>query len=161
MRVLKHCKEVVFFLPIVRMFKMKTEFVFDEKIKQFHSEVSFFVYLGLVFTLSALNLWFFIVAIFIFLGILFGRLAITKLTVYIKKGIKKDWTVIWTMLPRGLAAAVLSNYFTSKSITKLSCKEEYPLTFFKFNNFNFLLFFFAIIFNSSILCSIFSLLIIV
>ncbi len=121
-----------------RMFKLKIDFVFDEQIKEFHSEVSFvirtffFVYLGLTFTLSldfaglsfvpqypfdllipewiwGIGMYMFIIALFVvFLGLFVVRYIGATVTTAIKKDIKEDKSFLYAMIPRGLAAAVLA-----------------------------------------------------
>lgn len=118
---------------IARMFKIKTKFVLDERIKQFHSELSFvvrtffFVFLGLVFTLSlsghmdvetiipgldALNntgTLFLIGVVLIFLALMAVRYLATSITVRIHPESRDDKFAIWLMMGRGLAAAVLAS----------------------------------------------------
>ncbi|MEW5761045.1 MAG: cation:proton antiporter [Candidatus Thermoplasmatota archaeon] len=112
---------------VTRMLKMETTFVFDERIKQFHSEFAFFirtfffVYIGVVFTFGwATNIkyiFLFILTISImFMAILSTRYIISFVTVRANVALKKDRTVIWIMLPRGLAAAVLASMVVSKGI---------------------------------------------
>jgi cell volume regulation protein A len=118
---------------IARMFKIKTKFVLDERIKQFHSELSFvvrtffFVFLGLVFTLSlsghmdvetivpgldAFNntaTLFLIGVVLIFLALMAVRYITTSITVRIHPESRDDKFAIWLMMGRGLAAAVLAS----------------------------------------------------
>lgn len=118
---------------IARMFKIKTKFVLDERIKQFHSELSFvvrtffFVFLGLVFTLSlsghmdvetiipgldALNntgTLFLIGVVLIFLALMVVRYLTTSITVMLHPESRDDKFAIWLMMGRGLAAAVLAS----------------------------------------------------
>ncbi len=121
-----------------RMFKLKIDFVFDEQIKEFHSEVSFvirtffFVYLGLTFTLSldfaglsfvpqypfdllipewiwGIGMYMFIIALaVVFLGLFVVRYVGATVTTTIKKELKEDKSFLYAMIPRGLAAAVLA-----------------------------------------------------
>lgn len=119
---------------IARMLKIKTGFVFDEHIKQFHSEVSFlvrtffFVYLGLTFTFtmvgfdyvpnSALNMpeqilanpmyLFGLVMGVILIGIFIIRYIAASVTCAVDEEVKEDKPYIYSMVPRGLAAAVLA-----------------------------------------------------
>jgi cell volume regulation protein A len=113
---------------ITRIFKMKTEFVIDDKIRQFHSEITFFirtfffVYLGLMFTFPEVydtSFWIFIsVSLLIFLVILVSRYGIVNTLVLIRPEHKKDKNIIWVMLPRGLAAAVLAAMVVAEGIPK-------------------------------------------
>ncbi len=119
---------------IARMLKIKTGFVFDEHIKQFHSEVSFlvrtffFVYLGLTFTFtmvgfnyvpnSVLNMpeqilanpiyLFGLVLGVILIGIFIIRYIAASVTCAVDEEVKEDKSYIYSMVPRGLAAAVLA-----------------------------------------------------
>lgn len=117
---------------IARILKIRTGFIFDHNIKQFHSEISFlvrtffFVYLGVTFvfamgnfpfqpgfylpeqiTSSPLILFFLVLAI-IFVGILVIRYIAASVSCAVDKEMKADKSYITTMLPRGLAAAVLA-----------------------------------------------------
>jgi cell volume regulation protein A len=121
---------------IARILKIKTGLVFDDHIKQFHSEVSFvvrtffFVYLGLIFTLS-FSTWsyepqlpfnmelpaiivdtpmflFILVLLIAFLGIFLVRYLAATVTVTLDKEVKPDKSYLYSMLPRGLAAAVIA-----------------------------------------------------
>ncbi len=118
---------------IARMFKIKTKFILDERIKQFHSELSFvvrtffFVFIGLVFTLSlsdhmdvetpipgldALNnsaALFIIGVVLIFLALMAVRYIAASVTVRIHPESRDDKFAIWLMMGRGLAAAVLAS----------------------------------------------------
>ena len=118
---------------IARILKIKGSFVFDEHIKQFHSEVSFlirtffFVYLGITFVFSIgagsfTNLAGFIPPVIaadpiyvfallmavLFIGMFIMRYIAATVTVSIQKESKEDKSYIYTMIPRGLAAAVLA-----------------------------------------------------
>ncbi|MCK4758345.1 MAG: cation:proton antiporter [Thermoplasmata archaeon] len=139
---------------IARMFKLRSDFVFEEKIKEFHSEVSFmirtffFVYLGLTFTLSSnfgnylpiypidsiIPDWvaansmylFFITLSVIFLGIFVVRYIGATVTTTVKPDIKEDKSFLYVMIPRGLAAAVLASLpFTIIDYTDATVNPEY------------------------------------
>jgi cell volume regulation protein A len=118
---------------IARMFKIKTKFVLDERIKQFHSELSFvvrtffFVFIGLAFTLSlsdqmevttivpGLDAYnntatlFIIGVILIFLALMAVRYIAASFTARIHPESRDDKFTIWLMMGRGLAAAVLAS----------------------------------------------------
>ena len=112
---------------IARILKVKGSFVFDEHIRQFHSEVSFlirtffFVYLGITFVFSIgadsfsnlapfippaiaeVPLYVFILFMsIIFLGMLVVRYIAATVTVSIQKESKPDKPYLYTMLPRGI-----------------------------------------------------------
>lgn len=114
-----------------QIFKMKTRFVLDEKIAQFHSELSFliktffFVLLGLSFSLTFAGsnptsvipflklingtpLLFFIAVVVIFLSLILVRYVVSFMTAAIHEGSRQDRTAIWSMVARGLAPAVLA-----------------------------------------------------
>jgi len=118
---------------IARILKVRGSFVFDEHIRQFHSEVSFlirtffFVYLGITFVFSIgegsfsnlapfipasiadVPIYVFILLMaVIFVGMLVVRYIAATVTVNIQKESKPDKSYIYSMLPRGLAAAVLA-----------------------------------------------------
>ena len=118
---------------IARILKIKGSFVFDEHIKQFHSEVSFlirtffFVYLGItfVFTIDSgsfnnlpgfLPVWlvdeplyiFMLLMGILFLGMFIMRYIAATVTVYMEPESKEDKSYMYAMIPRGLAAAVLA-----------------------------------------------------
>lgn len=111
---------------ITRMFKMKTVFIFDEKIKQFQSELSFFVttfffvYLGMIFIIPPPNsrtFWLFIiVSVLIYLVIQVCRFAASWYIVKLQPKRKRELGIFTMMGPRGLTTAVLA----SITITKLS-----------------------------------------
>ncbi len=118
----------------MRIFKIEKIFVLDAKIKQFHSELSFlvrtffFVYLGMVFTLHLQDLeinpngtlpdiittldpliLFLGAVVLIFVGIIMVRYIISGFTTIAHKDIKEDRSILWKMMPRGLASAVLAS----------------------------------------------------
>jgi cell volume regulation protein A len=116
---------------VARMFRIKSELVFDERIKSFHSEVSFliktvfFVYLGLSFTLDFQNLGInntipyfsppydmlalFVVGIILITGvIMLARYINTRMTVRLYKDVELDRNVMFTISSRGLASAALA-----------------------------------------------------
>lgn len=138
---------------IARILKIRGSFVLDDKIKQFHSEVSFlirtffFVYLGITFTFT-LNgdtfgslPWFVpawlaeqpLLILLTALALLFGGLFLvryvgTTVTCLFNKGSSEDKSYIYTMLPRGLAAAVLAQLpFTIASFSTSPEPTEYYL----------------------------------
>jgi cell volume regulation protein A len=119
-----------------------TRFVVDDKIKQFHSELSFvirtffFVFLGLVFTLQVGGVWavssgvpalqvlngsfslFLIGVLLIFGMIVLVRIVTAWVITYIRPRPAAERRVLWTLMGRGLAAAVLSSVpFTVPAFT--------------------------------------------
>lgn len=118
---------------IARILKIKGSFVFDEHIKQFHSELSFlirtffFVYLGIMFAftigansftnsadfippaIAANPLFVFVLLLgIIFIGMFIMRYIAASVTVKLQPESKEDKSYIYAMIPRGLAAAVLA-----------------------------------------------------
>ncbi len=118
---------------IGRRLKIQTGFVVDERIKQFHSELSFvirtffFVFLGLVFTLNISGQWrvstsvpllstlngtfalFFLGVLLIFLVIVGVRVLTARIVVAIHPKPPAERRVLWSLMGRGLAAAVLAS----------------------------------------------------
>jgi cell volume regulation protein A len=116
-----------------KRFRLKARFVVDERIKQFHSEISFvtrtffFVFLGLVVTfqfgggwlvstdlpiLYILNGTFFLFlagTVLIFLAILVIRVLTARITAAVLARPRGERRVLWSMMGRGLAAAVLAS----------------------------------------------------
>ena len=130
---------------IARMFKIKSGFVLDEKIKEFQMELAFvvrtffFVFLGLVFTLGVGGSWavdtelpvlsnfngtfflFIIGVVLIFIGLLAVRFLAAAMTSRAHAESRNDRGAIWVMMGRGLAAAVLATVpFTVSSYTSPS-----------------------------------------
>ena len=122
--------------------RLKAQFVVDERIKQFHSEISFvirtffFVFLGLVVTfqfgggwlvstdlpiLSFFNGTFVLLLVgvmLIFLAILAIRILTARLTAAVLSRPREERRVLWSMMGRGLAAAVLASLpFTIPAFT--------------------------------------------
>ncbi|MBI5000886.1 MAG: cation:proton antiporter [Euryarchaeota archaeon] len=114
-----------------RILRIKTKFVLNEHIQQFHGELSFvvrtffFVYLGMVFTFntagmgmspnhlpgfltsSSIVLFAFAMAVVMVL-LLIARAVGSTVTTTIKKGMRRDLGFMLAMLPGGLTAAVLA-----------------------------------------------------
>ncbi len=130
---------------MARMLKVKSGFVLDDKIKHFQMELTFvvrtffFVFLGLVFTLNAVGNWnvntdipllsglngsFWLLVfgvVLIFLGFIFVRYLTSTMTARIHKVSRNDKGAIWSMMGRGLAAAVLASLpFTVSAYTSPS-----------------------------------------
>jgi len=97
---------------VMKILRLKTQISLDKDIKTFHGEISFlirsffFVFTGLLFSLSLLNLILFGVALsFVFLAI---RAVAVGIAAFKSKELKEK-TLMAVMLPRGLAAAVLAS----------------------------------------------------
>lgn len=108
---------------ITRIFKIKTEFVLDERIKEFEGEVSFFVrtfffvYIGLMFSFTSLTYWILGVMLLLLVAFMAVRLLVTWVLVSWRKELTSDWQIFATMFPRGLAAAVLATLPSSNGIS--------------------------------------------
>lgn len=99
---------------IARRTKAKGDYALDKRLRQFQTEVSFFVrtfffvYLGMMFnpyTVTPLVLW---QASAVLLVILFARVISVKSFTRMDQKLNQSSFILITMLPRGLAAAVLS-----------------------------------------------------
>jgi len=101
-----------------RIFKKSPEdFVFDEHIKQFHSEMSFmvktffFVYLGIIFNLNALASFpIMIASLSLFAVVVLARYPIAKAVGRVAHMTPRETEATFIMFPRGLSAAVLATY---------------------------------------------------
>jgi cell volume regulation protein A len=97
---------------IARFLRIDKDFVLDSTIKTFHEEVSFFirtfffVYLGLIFSMGSLQESTILVAMAVLLVLIIARLIPTVFLA--KKSNGGFGTLMATMMPRGLAAAVLA-----------------------------------------------------
>jgi cell volume regulation protein A len=107
--------------------RLAWQFVVDERIKQFHAELSFvirtffFVFLGLVFTfeIGGESASVFLAGVFaIFLAIAGVRLVTAYVTARMLHRPAGERRVLWTLMGRGLAAAVLASVpFTIPAFT--------------------------------------------
>lgn len=101
-----------------RIFKKSPEeFVFDEHIKQFHSEMSFmvktffFVYLGIIFNLNALlSLPIMFASLSLFAVVVLARYPISRAVGRVAHMTPRETEATFIMFPRGLSAAVLATY---------------------------------------------------
>lgn len=132
-----------------RRLKFKGQFVVDERIRQFHGELSFvirtffFVFLGLVFTfqfgsgwavstelpvLSAANgtfVLFLIGVLAIFLAITGVRMITAVFTGWVLHRPQGERRVLWSLMGRGLAAAVLASLpFTIPAFTSPASEND-------------------------------------
>jgi len=116
---------------IARMFRIRAELVFEDRIREFHSEVSFliktifFVYLGLSFTLDFSKIGIqsrfevfsgyhgmiallIIGVILITVGIMVARYINMRISVALSRGLEVDKSVLSFVSARGLTAAALA-----------------------------------------------------
>jgi cell volume regulation protein A len=97
-----------------RFLKISDDLLIEDTIKFFHGEMTFFirtfffVYMGMIITFKELGWEFLLTSISIFLIIILMRYASIGLTVQLFKDKKHDRFLIMSMLPRGLASAVLA-----------------------------------------------------
>jgi cell volume regulation protein A len=98
--------------PIAKLLKFRTTVSIDDNVRDFHCQISFlirsffFVFTGLLFSLSSLTSVFFgLFLSFAFLGIRFFAVKMATL----KSELHEAETLMTIMLPRGLAAAVLAS----------------------------------------------------
>jgi cell volume regulation protein A len=130
---------------LAKRFHLPSGFVVDEHIKQFHSELSFvvrtffFVFLGFVFTFQFGGAWrvstslaglnglngtfalFLIGVTLIFVAIVIVRMLTAMLTAHLRSKPPAERRVLWSLMGRGLAAAVLASLpFTMPAFTSPS-----------------------------------------
>jgi cell volume regulation protein A len=98
--------------PIARLFKFRTTVSIDSHVRDFHCQISFlirsffFVFTGLLFSLSSFTSVFFgLFLSFAFLGI---RFIVVKMAA-VKSELHENESLMTIMYPRGLAAAVLAS----------------------------------------------------
>jgi cell volume regulation protein A len=98
--------------PIAKLFKFRTTVSIDSHVRDFHSQISFlirsffFVFTGLLFSLSSLaSVFFGLFLSFVFLGI---RFIVVKMAA-VKSELHEYERLMTIMFPRGLAAAVLAS----------------------------------------------------
>lgn len=100
---------------ILGMLKLKPLEI-DGSIKSFQKELGFFiktfffVYIGIIFELSTLSLAVIGIAVALMIGIFVSRYIGTRLLTRLKKEMKSDERLIFSMNARGLAASVLATY---------------------------------------------------
>ena len=100
--------------PIARAARMKNGFVLSEEIRQFQREISFFVrtfffiYIGFIFDLSALSLEVTLISVAFVAIALIARALAVKAWFGRLKQLRGSELILISMMPRGLAAAVLA-----------------------------------------------------
>jgi len=96
--------------------KFNGEFHFNEEIRQFHGEISFFirtfffVYLGIVFSVTPVDMNYIVLGFGIFLGLLGVRSISAAITSTVMGLSRSNKMAVIFMMPRGLSAAVLASY---------------------------------------------------
>ncbi|MEK6954831.1 MAG: cation:proton antiporter [Candidatus Micrarchaeota archaeon] len=99
---------------LAKLFSIKEDFDLDPAIRNFNSEVSFFVrtmffvYVGVVISFEDLTQDIIIIAFLMFVASLIARFAAVRLLTSMNKSLRGSDFIITAMLPRGLATAVLA-----------------------------------------------------
>jgi cell volume regulation protein A len=107
-----------------KMLNISDDSLVESTIKFFHGEMTFFirtfffVYLGEIFVFKFLNAQFFVVSIALFLIIIVVRYASVMLTVTFFPEKQADRFLMLSMMPRGLASAVLAILPVSAKISE-------------------------------------------
>jgi cell volume regulation protein A len=95
----------------------------NDTIRWFHGELAFFVrtfffvYIGLIFTVTHLGIGALLLCLLIFGAIVLARLLAAQLMVRIYPDRRSEEKILWLMTARGLAAAVLAPLPTAAGIT--------------------------------------------
>ncbi|MFH1587069.1 MAG: cation:proton antiporter [Candidatus Diapherotrites archaeon] len=111
---------------IARAFGFEEYFKMDYNLISFQTEVSFFVrtvffvYLGLIITISGLAGPALLVGVVLFIIIIFARYIATKVLVDTNKNLQPSWLTIFVMMPRGLTTAALASLPIMIGLTALS-----------------------------------------
>lgn len=106
-----------------RFLKLKSCALVDEAIKFLHGEVTFFirtfffVYMGMMISFNFIGLDFITLSFSLVLIILFIRYISVGLTVLVFSSKRRDRFVMLSMLPRGLASAVLATLPAAANVT--------------------------------------------
>lgn len=107
---------------LVKLLKLKANVFVDETIKSFHGEMTFFirtfffVYMGMMLTFKSMNFEFIIFGLLLVLLIIIVRFISVYIISIIFHEKKSDRFIILSMLPRGLASAVLATMPVSANI---------------------------------------------
>jgi len=126
--VLSNGKEISQHLPI------KTDFVLDERLKRFHSEITFFlktfffVYVGIIFSIERLTLPLIIFSIVILVIIIASRVIGVKFLVALRPEEREDQDVLLIMMPRGLTSVVLASILAATAIEDVSFLVDVAFT---------------------------------
>lgn len=126
--VLSNGKEISRFLPI------KTDFVLDDRIRHFHSEVTFFlktfffVSVGILFTLTRLGTTLILLSLLVLGIILFARALAIRFLVALKPEEREDQDVLLVMMPRGLTSVVLATILATTVLSGASLLVDVAFT---------------------------------
>ena len=119
---------------LARLLKLKVNVFIDDTIKSFHGEMTFFirtfffVYMGAMLSFNAANSKILISGAALILIIIVVRYISVQITGMIFKEKKHDRLIMLSMLPRGLASAVLATLPVSANIK--GCEDFMYYTFF-------------------------------
>lgn len=97
-----------------KFLKLRKDGWVGETIKFFHGEVSFFirtfffVYMGMIISFKSVSADFLLVVAALTAVVAAARFASVKITGFFSGETRKNWSLIFFMLPRGLASAVLA-----------------------------------------------------
>jgi cell volume regulation protein A len=114
-----------------RLMKLKITPFVDETIKFFHGEVTFFirtfffVYMGMMLSFNSINLQFITISISLLLIIVIMRYISVGIITLIVPEKKQDKFIMLSMIPRGLASAVLASLPLSANIKGSEVFIEY------------------------------------
>ncbi len=118
---------------LAKLLKLKANIFVDETIKSFHGEMTFFirtfffVYMGMMLSLKSIDLRFLLFGISLVLIIIIVRIISVHVIGNIFHEKKSDKLVMMSMLPRGLASAVLATLPVSANIK--GCEDFIDVTF--------------------------------
>jgi cell volume regulation protein A len=118
---------------LVKILKLKANVFVDETIKSFHGEMTFFirtfffVYMGMMLTFKSMNLEFMVFGLILVLIIIIVRLISVYAISIIFHEKKSDRFIMLSMLPRGLASAVLATLPVSANVR--GCDDFVDTTF--------------------------------
>jgi len=119
---------------IAKAFRVEHNISLEGIIKQFHSEISllirtfFFIYLGLIFNWRDLSVQIVMISVTVLAVLMLVRIAVVKLLINKDKSLKNYEVVLTSMMPRGLAAAVLASAPLSAGLIIPSIQEIVTLT---------------------------------
>lgn len=126
--VLSNGKQISRHLPV------KTDFVLTDRIRWFHSEVTFFlktfffVSVGIIFSVDAITVPLVVTSLIILLVIVFARLIAVQIVAALRPEEKEDRDVLMIMMPRGLTSVVLASILVATSTSDVSFLVDVAFT---------------------------------
>ncbi|MBN2251807.1 MAG: cation:proton antiporter [Candidatus Altiarchaeota archaeon] len=115
---------------ITRFLRIAGDVLAEERIRSFHEEVSFFIrtffflYLGLIFNPGMVNASVFFLSVMVLLALIFARFLPTFFMLRRSREMQDYGTMIATMMPRGLAAAVLASEIGARQLPITEVKPQ-------------------------------------